>query len=60
MNNLTINYEIEAQCDDCGDDIEECYYTNNKHEMVHVTTITNGHYYFDGSVSCESCHESSR
>jgi hypothetical protein len=60
MNNLNLRYEVEAQCDDCGEDIEECHYTNNKGENVHVTTATIGHYYTDGSVACEACHESSR
>lgn len=57
---LNIHYEVEANCDDCGTDIEECHYTNEKGQLVHVTTATNGHYYNDGSVSCEACHESSR
>jgi len=61
MNNkLTVHYEVEASCDDCGEGIEERYYTNDKHEVVHVTTHTNGHYYNDGSVNCESCHDGSR
>lgn len=58
--NLKVNYEVEATCDDCGEDIEECYYTNDNNERVHVTTATNGHYYLDGSVACEGCHEGSR
>ena len=57
---LTVNYEVEAVCDDCGEDIEECYYTNEKNERVHMTTHTYGHYYLDGSVSCDACHEGSR
>lgn len=57
---LTPNYQVEATCDDCGEDIEECYFTNEKQEVVHVTTHTNGHYYSDGTVSCEGCHEGSR
>ena len=59
-NKLKINYEVESSCDDCGEDIEECYFTNDKGQRVHVTTATIGHYYLDGSVSCEACHEGSR
>lgn len=57
---LNLHYEVEAQCDDCGEDIEECRYTNAKGEPVHVTTSTNGHYYSDGSVACDACHDASR
>lgn len=60
MNDLTIHYEVEAVCEDCGDDIEECYYTNKANQRVHVTTHTNGHYYLDGSVSCDACHDANR
>lgn len=61
MNNqLNAHYQVEAKCDDCGEDIEECYYTNNKHEVVHVTTVTNGYYYNDGTARCEGCHDGSR
>ena len=57
---LKIHYEIEAICDDCGEEIEECYYTNNKNQRVHVTTATIGHYYLDGSTACEACHDGNR
>lgn len=57
---LTVNYEVEAVCDDCGEDIEECYYTNEKNERVHMTTHTYGHYYNDGSARCDGCHDGSR
>lgn len=57
---LKINYEVESKCDDCGEDIEECYYTNDKNQIVHVTTSTIGHYYSDGYVRCEACHDGSR
>lgn len=60
MNNLIINYQTEAICDDCGENIEEAYYTNTKNKIVHITTITNGHYYLDGSVNCDACHEANR
>lgn len=59
-NKLKINYAVEAICDDCGEEIEECYYTNENNDPVHVTTHTIGHYYLDGSVSCEACHDGSR
>jgi hypothetical protein len=54
---LKANYQIEANCDDCGEGIEECYFTNDKNEIVHVTTATNGYYYSDGSIRCGSCHD---
>lgn len=57
---LTPNYQVEAVCDDCGEDIEECYFTNDKGEVVYVTTHTQGHYYNDGSVRCEGCHDGNR
>lgn len=60
MNNLNINYEVEAICDDCGEDIEECFYTNDKNERVSITTKTYGHYYLDGSVCCDGCHDGNR
>ena len=60
LSGLKPNYEVEAVCGDCGEDIEECYFTNEKGEVVHVTTHTQGHYYNDGSVRCEGCHEGSR
>lgn len=60
MSNLKPNYEVEASCDDCGEDIEECYFTNEKNERVHVTTVTQGYYYNDGSARCEGCHDASR
>lgn len=60
MNKLTVNYQIEAHCNDCGDDIEECYFTNENNERVHVTTATIGHYYSDGTVNCEACHDANR
>lgn len=59
-NKLKIHYEVEAICDDCGEEIEECHYTNENNELVHVTTHTLGHYYSDGSARCEACHEGSR
>jgi len=54
---LQANYQVEASCDDYSKDIEECYYTNEKHEVVHVTTHTIGYYYSDGSTKCEACHD---
>ncbi len=54
---LKIHYEVEAQCNDCGEDIEEAHYTNEAGQPVHITTVTNGYYYNDGSVACEACHE---
>jgi hypothetical protein len=57
---LKINYEKEAVCNDCGEDIEECHYKNKEGQSVHVTTSTIGHYYSDGTSRCESCHEASR
>ena len=57
---LKPNYEVEASCDDCDEEIEECYFTNEANQRVHVTTVTNAHYYNDGSVSCESCHDGNR
>ena len=57
---LKANYYVNGSCDDCGEDIEECYYTNDKDQICHVTTCTNGHYYHDGSARCEGCHEGSR
>jgi hypothetical protein len=60
MNKLIVNYCAETECDDCGELIDEPYYTNEKNEIVHLTTYTNGHYYFDGTARCEACHESSR
>ena len=55
-----IHYYVERTCDDCGVDIEECYFTNEKGHVVHDGMDTYGHYYFDGSASCEACHEASR
>lgn len=49
---LKVNYEVNAQCDDCGEDIIE--------NMSLSSTVTNGYYYLDGSVACEACHEGSR
>jgi hypothetical protein len=60
INKLNIHYEVESSCDDCGEDIEECYFTNDDNQIVHVTTNTIGHYYCDGTVRCESCHDASR
>lgn len=57
---LKINYQVESSCDDCGEDIEECHYTNDKNESVHVTTHTNGHYYLDGTTRCDGCHDGAR
>lgn len=57
---LKINYEVEAICDDCGEEIEESYFTNKDNQIVHVTTTTNGHYYCDGTTRCEACHDGSR
>jgi hypothetical protein len=57
---LTPNYQVEINCDDCGEDIEECYFTNSDNQVVHVTTHTNGHYYSDGTARCEGCHDGSR
>lgn len=57
---LKVHYEIEASCDDCGKDIEECFFTNKKNEIVHGTTETIGHYYLDGTTRCEACHEANR
>jgi hypothetical protein len=57
---LNIHYVVEDVCDDCGEDIEECHYTNEKNEPVHVTTATIGHYYMDGTARCEACHDGSR
>lgn len=57
---LKINYEVIGKCDFCDEDIEECFYTNEKNEITHVTTATYGHYYLDGTKSCEGCHEGSR
>ena len=59
-NKLKVHYEVEAICDDCGEEIEECYYTNESNQLVHVTTHTLGHYYVDGSTRCEGCHDGSR
>lgn len=59
-NKLTLHYEVEATCGDCGEDIEECHYTNEKGQPVHVTTHTQGHYYSDGYVRCDGCHYVSR
>ena len=57
---LKLNYQVEASCGDCGEDIEECYFTDDKNQIVHVTTHTLGHYYNDGTVRCEGCHEGAR
>lgn len=57
---LKIVYEVAAQCDDCGEDIEEAHWYNEKNEPVHITSSLNGHYYNDGSVSCEACHDGNR
>ncbi len=57
---LKPNYQVEATCDDCGEDIEECYFTNSENKIVHVTTHTYGHYYSDGTTRCEACHEGGR
>jgi hypothetical protein len=54
------NYHSETSCDDCGEDIEEVYYTNKQNQIVHFSTHTNGHYYLDGGARCEACHEGSR
>ena len=54
---LRANYQVEEICDDCGEEIEECFFTNEKNEIVHVTTVTNGHYYSDGSARCDGCHD---
>lgn len=58
--NLKINYQVEDSCQDCGEDIEECYFTNDKNKIVHVTTHTQGYHYNDGTARCEGCHEGSR
>lgn len=58
--NLKLNYRVEDTCDDCGEDIKEHYYTNEKNEIVHLTTATYGHYYSDGSARCNGCHDGSR
>lgn len=60
MQKLKPNYQVEATCYDCGEDIEECYFTNDKNEVVHVTTVTNGYYYNDGTSKCEACHDGGR
>ena len=57
---LKLVSEVEAQCDDCGEDIEEWRYYNEEGQEVHITSHTNGHYYNDGSKSCEACHERNR
>lgn len=57
---LTPNYYVEASCDDCGEDIKECFFTNSNQEVVHVTTVTKGYYYSDGTTRCEDCHEGNR
>jgi len=60
MSTLKVNYEVQASCHDCGEDIEECYFTNDKGQRVHVTTRTNGHYYSDGYIRCDGCHDGNR
>lgn len=56
-NKLTVHYAVDDYCNDCGEGIEEPYFTNDKNEIVHVSTVTAGYYYNDGSVSCEACHD---
>ena len=53
-------YEVEAICDDCGEEIEECHYRNDRGQTLHVTTVTNGHYYLCGHVSCGACADGGR
>ena len=57
---LTPHYDVEEICHACGEGIEEVYFTNEKGQIVHVSTSTNGHYYNDGRASCDGCHEGSR
>lgn len=57
---LKVNYRVEAKCGDCGEDIEEAYFTNEQGQEVHMTTQTNGFYYNDGTIRCEGCHDGSR
>lgn len=58
--NLRCEYTVEAKCDDCGEDIEEVRYYDKDNNPVHITTCTIGHYYLDGSVSCDACHDGNR
>ncbi len=60
MKDLILKYEVEAVCEDCGEDIEEAHYYNDKGQPVHVTSATYGHYYLDGTARCEGCHDGSR
>jgi hypothetical protein len=55
--NLTLSYHVETKCDDCGEDIEEPIWTNEKNQIVHISTGTQGYYYNDGTVRCEACHD---
>jgi hypothetical protein len=57
---ITWIFDSIEEARDHAIEIEECYFTNEKKEVVHVTTHTNGHYYSDGTVSCEGCHEGNR
>lgn len=58
--NLKLHFRTEGICQDCEKDIEEPYWTNLKGEIVHVTTLTFGHYYNDGTARCDGCHDANR
>jgi hypothetical protein len=54
---LTAHKYVDRHCDDCGEGIEETYYTNAEGKSVHISCETNGHYYSDGSAHCDACHD---
>lgn len=58
LNDYTLIYTKEAECEDCGEDIEEPVWLNKEGKPVHITTITEGYYSNDGTVRCAACHDS--